>query len=163
MVIRLFSVIFLSFLFQGCNSSHSTTFYSVDIGGEQFQLELMLDRTTRTNGMMHRTSFPENGGLLFVFPDSSIRSFWMKNCLIDIDLIYLDSRGTITTLYQMPIELPKGEQESDWVYEGRLSHYYSNGPSRFVIELEAGSIDRLHLKVNQRIPLDLPYLKSLAR
>ncbi len=163
MVIRLFSVIILSLLFQGCNSSPSTSFYAVDIGGEQFKLELMLDKTTRTNGMMHRSSFPENEGLLFVFPDSTIRSFWMKNCLIDIDLIYLDSRGTITTLYKMPIELPQGLQETDWVYEGRLPHYYSTGPSRFAIELEAGSIERLHLKVNQRIPLDLPYLKSLAR
>jgi hypothetical protein len=153
----------LLFHFQGCTSSPSADFYSVEIGGEMFSLELNLDKTTRTNGMMHRTSFTPHGGMLFVFPDASIRSFWMKNCFVDIDLIFLDSRGTITTLYQMPLEPPQGQEESDWEYESRLNHYYSNGPIRFAIELESGSIDRLRLRVNQRIPLDLPYLRSLAR
>ena len=87
----------------------------------------------------------------------------MKNCLVNIDLIFLDSRGIITTLYEMKIEEPRLPDESIWEYEGRLSHYWSRGPARFAIELAEGSIQELGLQLNDKIQLDLPYLKSLAR
>ena len=163
MVTRAILITLLFLNVQGCTSPSTAGFYSVDIGGELFSLELMIDQPTRTNGMMLRSSFPEHGGMLFVFTDATKRTFWMKNCIIDIDLIYLDSRGTITTLYQMTIEPPQGENESEWLYEGRLQHYWSNGPIRYAIELEAGTIERLQLHVNDQIYLDLPYLNSLAR
>ena len=63
----------------------------------------------------------------------------------------------------MKVEPPKLEDESQWLYEGRLKHYYSNGPARFAIELEEGEIQRLKLHVNDRIPLDLNNLRDLAR
>jgi hypothetical protein len=163
MVIRISIIITLLLLLPACTTTQTATSTQVTIGGELFTLELMLDKSSRANGMMRRTDIAKNGGMLFVFPDSIRRSFWMKNCLIDLDIIFLDSRGTITTLYEMPIEAPQGEQESHLSYEARLSHYYSNGPSRFAIELRAGSIKRLKLRVNEQIPLDLNELKSIAR
>jgi uncharacterized membrane protein (UPF0127 family) len=147
----------------GCASSTPATTINLNIEDETFTLELITTQETRTNGMMHRTSIAPKGGMLFVFPDTANRSFWMKNCFVDIDLIFLDSRGIITTLYEMTIEPPRKEVESDWQYEGRLKNYWSQGPARFAIELAAGSIERLHLEINQKIALDLPYVKSLAR
>jgi len=147
----------------GCSSPPPTTSISIDIAGETFNLELMINQEARTKGMMHRTSISPSGGMLFIFPDSKNRSFWMKNCFVDIDLIFLDSRGLITSLYEMTMEPPQEQVESIWAYEGRLNHYWSKGPARFAIELAPGSIHRLHLEINDKIILDLPYLKSLAR
>jgi uncharacterized membrane protein (UPF0127 family) len=163
MVIRVTFIIMLLLHLTACATPTSATSAKVVIAGELFTLELMLDNSSRSNGMMHRNKIAKNEGMLFVFPDSIRRSFWMKNCFIDIDLIFLDSRGTITTLYEMPIESPKSPEETQRTYESRLSHYYSNGPSRFAIELQAGSIQRLKLRVNEQIPLDLNFLKSIAR
>jgi uncharacterized membrane protein (UPF0127 family) len=87
----------------------------------------------------------------------------MKNCLVDIDIMFLDSRGTVISTYTMTIEPAKRADETDWDYESRLTNYWSNGPARFAIELAAGSIDRLGVHINDQIPLDLPYLRSLAR
>ena len=63
----------------------------------------------------------------------------------------------------MKIEDIQGTEESQWEYEGRLNHYYSNGPARFAIELQEGSIERLQLRVNDRILLDLQDLRNIAR
>ncbi|MBT4530166.1 MAG: DUF192 domain-containing protein [Phycisphaerae bacterium] len=147
---------------QSCSSPPPTSVL-VSIAGQQFNLEVVLDDVTRARGMMGRTSFTVDGGMLFIFPNAEVRSFWMKNCLIDIDLIFLDSRGTITALHEMSIEAPQENDESDWAYEQRMGHYFSYTPARFAIELEAGSIQKLHLRVNDHINLDLTYLKSLAR
>ena len=137
--------------------SHQT----VSIGGEAWTLELALDDESIRRGLMHRDSIPEDGGMLFIFPDSDMRSFWMANCLIDIDLIFLDTRGTITALHEMKIEDPQEAGESELAYNTRLKNYKSGFPARFAIELPAGAITRLQLRINQKLPLELGELKAL--
>ena len=149
--------------FQGCVATPTVTATTVEIAGKKYTLELALTRNSRERGLMDRTFLSEDDGMLFVFPDAAERSFWMKNCYIDIDLIFLDSRGTVMSLHSMVFEAPKGENESPWMYERRLEHYWSNGPSRFAIELSAGSLDRLQIGINDQIELDLPFLTKIAR
>jgi uncharacterized membrane protein (UPF0127 family) len=163
MVTRLIATLLTSIYALGCANNASQQSVQVTIAGEIFTLELSTDTPSRIHGMMERTSIPDHGGMLFVFTDAQQRSFWMANCFINIDLLFLDSRGTITATYAMRVEPPKLEEESQWSYEGRLKHYYSNGPARFAIELQEGEIQRLELYVNDRIPLDLANLRNLAR
>lgn len=136
---------------------------SVEIGGETFTLEVRRDDEGRAAGMMGWTEVPDHEGLIFVFPDAAVRRFWMKNCLIDIDVIYLDGRGRITATYTMRAETPQADDETDSAYQARLLGYSSRLPSQFAIELRAGSIDRLDLRIEQSIDLDLDRLKSTAR
>ncbi len=147
----------------GCSNNSQLEFMQVPIGNEVFTLELELDVQGRMRGLMGREEVQEGKGMLFVFPDASERSFWMKNCLINIDIIFLDSRGTILSLYEMSAELPRGSDESDLNYESRLTHYWSYGPARFVIELKEGTIKRLGLRANDQIALNLKLLRSMAR
>ncbi len=162
MVTRLVSFLFLCCIVSGCTSQSPTT-TTVTIAGETFKLELALNTKTRTLGLMGRTSVPKGEGMLFVFPKAIKRSFWMKNCLIPIDLLFLDSRGTVTAVHQMPIEEARTPSESELAYDSRLSHYWSNGPARYAIELESGEAGRLGIHVNDRITLDFDFLRSIAR
>ena len=146
-----------------CKAPQRPTTEVVEIAGEQFTLELALDEPARTRGLMERTQIDPGKGMLFVFPDFRERSFWMANCVVDIDLMFLDTRGTVTAVHEMKTEPPQGPNESQFEYERRLPHFWSNGPARFAIELTAGSLDRLNVRVNDRIALDLPRLKALAR
>ena len=139
----------------------------VTIAGETFALELAVDDAHRADGLMNRTSIPDHGGMLFVFPDSKVQvqSFWMKNCVVDMDIIYLDSRGRITAMHHMKALPPKWNDETEPEYESRVSErrYLSGYPAQFAIELQAGTLDRLHLQVDQKIDLDLARLKAMAR
>ena len=152
-------------LFALCTACGTTatlpTHETVTIGGEQWTLELAMDDESIRRGLMDRASLGPDEGMLFIFPDNAIRSFWMANCLIDIDLIYVDGRGTITAVHEMLIEPPQTPEESQFAYESRLRSYRSVYPARFAIELPSGSIQRLDLKPNQRLTIDLERLKSL--
>lgn len=135
----------------------------VTIEGETFRLELAADEASRTRGLMHRESIEPGTGMLFVFPDAEIRSFWMGHCLTDIDLIFLDPRGRITALHRMPKEPPQRADERDAAYRARMPHYWSGYPAQFAVELPPGSLDRLDLAVGEKIDLDVDRLKRLAR
>ncbi len=135
----------------------------VVIGGERFKLEVAADRAARTKGLMGRQRIDDHGGMLFVFRTARKRSFWMKDCLIDMDLIMLDARGRIIRLHKMKREPPRQEDESVFAYERRLKDYSSNRRMQFAIELEAGSIDRLKLETGRTIRLDLRRLRKMAK
>ena len=136
---------------------------TIEIQGERFTLEIALDDVSRIRGLQGRTTIPSDGGMLFVFPDAQARSFWMADCLVDIDLIFLDPRGRVTATHQMKVETPQGEDESRLAYQARLRGYFSVYPAQFAIELAAGSINRLDVRFEQRIELDLRRLKGLPQ
>ena len=85
------------------------------------------------------------------------------NCLIDIDLIFLDPKGRIVTLHEMKKEAPQGEKETNAQYNLRLKRYPSRRNAQYGIELRKGSIKKLKLKVGQTIKLDFKRLTKLAK
>ena len=132
------------------------------IAGETFKLEVAADEKSRAKGLMGRKKIDEHGGMIFIYKRAQRQSFWMKNCLIDIDILYLDTRGRIVSMHKMKKEPPRGQNETAFDYERRLKRYPSGRPSQFIIELKPGSIDRLKLKVGQSIELDLPKLRQIV-
>jgi len=137
----------------------------VTIEDSTFRLELAATDETRTDGLMRRDSIPEDGGMLFVFPDAQPRSFWMKNCLVDIDVMFLDGRGRITAIHRMRALPPRRDDETEFQYEARVrgdAMYWSQLPAQFAIELRSGWLDRLGVAVDDRIELDLDRLKATA-
>ena len=136
---------------------------TVEIAGESFHLELAADPGTRVQGLMGRTEIARDGGMLFVFPDVAMRSFWMKDCLTDMDIIFLDGSGRVTATHEMTMEPPRRPDESQLAYELRLPGYSSLRPAQFAIELAPGSLDRLGVRTGDLIRLDLDALKRRAR
>jgi uncharacterized membrane protein (UPF0127 family) len=110
---------------------------TVFLGCVAYELELAVDPATRERGLMGRTELPARGGMLFAFPDDAPRAFWMKNCLVDIDIAFLDRGGVVVATHRMRAEPPRRPEESEAVYEGRLRHYPSGAPARFAVELSA--------------------------
>lgn len=64
-----------------------------------FTVELALSPAEQEKGLMFRTSMPENHGMLFVFGAESQRSFWMKDTLIPLDIIFVEKDGRIQHIH----------------------------------------------------------------
>jgi uncharacterized membrane protein (UPF0127 family) len=100
----------------------------------------------RQEGMMFLTAkeIKNTEGFLFVFPDAQPRSFWMRNTVLPLDIIYLDSSGKV-------LNIMKGKP---FVKAGLASR----GPSQFVLELKQGMADKFGIKPGSR--LTIPKIKS---
>ena len=55
----------------------------------------------RAQGLMHRESIGEDAGMIFVFPDNALRSFWMQNTYIPLDIAFMDPSFKIVDIQQM--------------------------------------------------------------
>jgi uncharacterized membrane protein (UPF0127 family) len=147
-----------------CDSSESDpNAATVKIAGERFKLEISADVETRTRGLQGRTEIPADGGMLFAFPRPLQQSFWMEDCLVDIDIIFLDGQGRVTATHTMKVEPARRAEETQLAYQRRLRGYTSVYPAQFAIELKAGTIERLGIGIDGKIELDLPRLKAMAQ
>ncbi len=135
----------------------------VRIEGRAFDLEIAADDAKRTQGLSGRESVPENGGMLFIFPRSDRRYFVMRDCLVPIDILFLDGSGRVVASHAMEVEEPQGPEESDMAYELRLKRYGSRYGAQFAIELRGGMIAELGVEEGDQIALDLERLKAMAR
>ncbi len=146
---------------------------TVVINDRAFKLEIAATDAVRMKGLGQRASIPEDGGMIFVFPPSQVRvqEFLMRDCLVDIDIVYLDGAGRVLSFHEMKAEPPrdpsKGEGQpgemGNAAYEGRLKRYSSRFPATFVIELKGGTIRTLQVKEGDLVQLDIAGLKSMAR
>ena len=135
----------------------------VKIKGKTFTLDLAADNPTRMLGLGGREVIPEDGGMLFVFPESRGLRFVMRDCPVAIDVAFLDPEGVVTAVHHMPPEEPQGPEETDMLYENRLAKYSSRFAAQFAIELKGGKMEELGIKAGDKIDLDLARLKRLAR
>ena len=69
---------------------------NVIIDNKELPLEVMSTPRSISTGMMGRDNL--DGGMLFLFPEVSERSFWMKDCLIPLDIIFI-VKDKVTKVY----------------------------------------------------------------
>jgi uncharacterized membrane protein (UPF0127 family) len=73
----------------------------VIFGADTVLAEVARTSEERAEGLMYREQVPEGTGMLFVFPDSQVRSFWMANTYIALDIAYMDPAFRIVDIVAM--------------------------------------------------------------
>lgn len=137
--------------------------WDTTIAGAPFHLTVSSSDPTRQRGLGAVADIPKDGGMVFVFPDSAMRGFWMKDCITDMDIIYLDPMGFVTAIHTMTKQPLRGADESQTTYEARLKRYSSVTPAQYAIELRAGRANELKIKTSQKLPIDAAALKAAIR
>lgn len=100
----------------------------IEIKGATVMVELADTKAEQTKGLMFRKSLDENEGMLFVFDSERRHSFWMKNTLIPLDMIWLNSKKEVVHI----------EHSAPPCKESPCPTYSSDQHALYVLELKGG-------------------------
>lgn len=94
-------------LAQGAAAACSDTSVALrgDWGQARFSVEIADDVGERAQGLMFRKSMPASAGMLFIYDSPQTLSFWMRNTLIPLDLLFIDSRGVVQHIHSNAVPL----------------------------------------------------------
>jgi hypothetical protein len=117
-----------------------------DKGSEscRFEIELAVTPDEQARGLMFRKSMADKEGMFFIFDRDEIRHFWMRNTLIPLDMVFIDSKFSVVDIYRNAKPLD----------ETVIS---SRKPARYVLEVNAGKVDQCRIKSGSNIKV----IKSL--
>jgi uncharacterized protein len=124
----------------GRAESGATIPLTIEAGGKthRFNVEVARTDAEQDRGLMFRTSLPADGGMIFPFSEPRIGSFWMKNTLIPLDMIFIRADGSIDRIAENTIP------ES-------LEPVVSGGEVSAVLELAGGTAARLGLDEKAKV------------
>lgn len=101
-------------------------------------VELARTDAERSRGLMHRTSLADDAGMLFLFDETAVHGFWMKNTLIPLDMIFIGDDGRIVGVVE------RAEPRS-------LESRSVGAPSRYVLEVSGGWTRARGVKAGDRV------------
>jgi len=122
----LLALLVLAVIISGCISNKELTVITKS-GQVKIKVEIADTDEKRQIGLMYREKLGENEGMIFVFDQEQPVTFWMKNTLIPLDMIFVSSNGTINEIK---------ENVQPCFYEPCIL-YPSKHPSKYVIEVNA--------------------------
>lgn len=96
-------------------------------------------------GYMYRHEVKDTEGMVFVYPESGLHPFWMKNTLVPLDIIWMDEAFQV--LYVETAPPCKADP---------CPSYGTPRMSRYIIELKAGAAAREGLRVGDTIQVAFP-------
>jgi len=104
----------------------------------KIDIEIADNDERRTHGLMDRLSMEENQGMLFLFPYETIQSFWMKNTVIPLDIIFVNRKNVIVTIHKDTVPFDTGQ-------------YRSTKSASMVVEVIAGYTNLYGINVGDKI------------
>ncbi len=115
--------------------------------GSTVHVELATTDAQMEYGLMERTNLPQGRGMLFVHKDVGEHPYWMYHCKIALDIIWMDADHRI-------VEMSPNTPPCRGI-AATCPNYGGTQPSKYVLELPAGSIAKHHLAVGQTIDFNL--------
>lgn len=134
-------IILIFSLFYIINSNKNKVCFSENC----FNVEISSTQEELSKGLMFRESLDKNSGMLFIFPENGIYSFWMKNTLISLDIIWINSNKEIVFI----------EHNAQPCQENNCKNLAPNETAKYVLEINAGTADEMGLEIRDKIKFKL--------
>ena len=133
----------LLFAMTGCSSAASglpTAQVTIETSGgpKVLSVEVASDPASQQRGLMFRRELAPNAGMLFEFQSSTSQSFWMKDTVLSLDMLFIRSDGTIATIAAQTVPLS-------------TMPIRSTEPVRAVLEINGGRARELGIRPGDRV------------
>lgn len=117
----------------------------VKVGKKRIKVDIAKTPDDRSTGMMMRTNWGEIEGMLFVFPNERLRSFWMKNTFLPLSIGFFSKDKVLLEIYDLKATKSMTQKNYDSVK--------SKKPAKFVLEVPKGWFDENNVTVGQVLKL----------
>ena len=104
----------------------------------RFTVEVARSGAEQATGLMNRASLAPDRGMIFPFDPPRPASFWMKNTLIPLDMVFVRADGSIANVEANTVPLS-------------LDPVYSNGTVKAVLEIAGGRAGELGIKAGDKV------------
>ena len=109
-----------------------------DFGSAQFTVEVADSIVERSRGLMFVEKMATTQGMLFVYERPQNVSFWMKDTIIPLDMVFVDDIGVIRNIHSMAVPLDE-------------TSIFGGSDIQFVLEINGGLADRLGMDVGDQM------------
>ena len=140
-------------LLSGCFEANQTTLLTPS--SQKLKIRLALTEEEKAQGLSRVKSLPENEGMIFVYSEPQVLNFWMKDCYISLDMLWLDSDGTIKQIAENVPPAPPGTP----------THLIPtrSGYGQYVLELAGGASEKLRLKSGMKLTFEEDLMPLLSQ
>jgi hypothetical protein len=118
-------------------------------GPAAFRLEIADTPAARSTGLMHRRALAPDRGMVFLFPSDQVQTFWMKNTLVPLDMVFVSAAGDVVGVVEDARPLTE-EPRSVGL------------PSRYVVELNAFTARTRGIRTGTHVTF-VPPLRAVDR
>lgn len=136
--------LFIEFNRETKNGISNTERPAVEINGRVIGVEIADSFEKQRQGLSDREELTQGTGMLFVWDNKQVRTFWMKNMYFPLDIIWITDGQVVNISENLP---PEGEVPKNT--------YSSIFPVDYVLEVNAGFCQRYGIKVGDEVFLNL--------
>ncbi len=111
---------------------------TIFINDKKIRVEIVDSKEERQKGLMFRDKLDPDNGMLFIFENTRILSFWMKNTFIPLSIAFIDTNCSIVRITDMS---PLSED----------TFYSSVYPVKYALEVNRGWFKLNHIKVGDKV------------
>src|SRR3989304_2748950 len=110
----------------------------------RFTVEIADEPRKWAQGLMNRRSLAAGSGMIFIFPESEVQEFWMKDTLLPLDMLFADGEGKSITIHEnAPACLPPRTCPT----------YQSTAPVLYVLEINGGMSHKKGIRLGDFLQL----------
>ncbi len=118
----------------------TTTIERADKTQANFSVEMAVTPAQQEHGLMGRETLAPDHGMLFVFDEEQVLTFWMKNTPLFLDMVFADSQGVIVDIHAKARPFDE-------------TRIVSRKPARYVLEIAGGQAERQNIHIGDQIKL----------
>lgn len=117
----------------------------IQVGSKVITVEVAKTAEETAYGLMFKRQLSENDGMLFIFSQPQILSFWMKNTFVDLSIAYFDAHNTLLEIIDM-----KAAQSE---LQTHFDSYPSSKPAKYALEMNRGWFKKNNIKTGDKLKL----------